>query len=88
MEALHIGLPTARKPSMDMTANPQPSRQPPTLQAARLLRIAEVSETVGLCDSQIYALASRGVFPKPIRLSSRCSRWRASDILTWLEQLQ
>ena len=73
---------------MDVQSRLQPPELRPSLQAASLLRIAEVSAVVGLCGSTIYALAAVGSFPRPIRLSYRCSRWRASEVLTWLEQLQ
>jgi prophage regulatory protein len=58
------------------------------LAGARLLRIADVCHLVGLSASQVYQLMVEGAFPQPLRLSSRCSRWRARDVQAWLEALQ
>jgi prophage regulatory protein len=58
------------------------------LAGARLLRIADVCHLVGLSASQVYQLTAEGAFPQPLRLSSRCSRWRARDVQAWLEGLQ
>lgn len=58
------------------------------LESARLLRIGDVSHAVGLCQSQIYQLIAMGRFPAPIKLSPRCSRWRAATVLAWLAGVQ
>jgi prophage regulatory protein len=67
--------------------NPAPELGP-ELAGARLLRIADVCHLVGLSASQVYQLIAEGAFPQPLRLSSRCSRWRARDVQAWLEALQ
>jgi predicted DNA-binding transcriptional regulator AlpA len=33
----------------------------------------------------LYRLRAAGKFPQPVRLSTRCTRWRESDILQWLK---
>lgn len=52
------------------------------------MRISDVSHAVGLSSSQIYQLITENAFPAPIKLSSRCSRWRAREVHAWLEALQ
>lgn len=50
-----------------------------------LLPLSVVEGVVGLGKSAIYSRVARGDFPKPIRLSVKCSRWRAGEISAWLE---
>lgn len=38
----------------------------------------------GLKESAIRAAVGAGTFPRPLRLSYRCSRLRAGDIRAWL----
>ena len=51
----------------------------------RFLRRREVEEMTGLSRSTIYALMSRGEFPKPIKVSKRAVRWRLDVIEGWQE---
>lgn len=46
-----------------------------------LLHLPTVIAMTGLSRSTIYA---RQDFPRPVRLSARCVRWRAGDVLAWL----
>ncbi len=50
-----------------------------------LLPISVVEELIGLRKSAIYRRVACGDFPEPMRLSSKCSRWRAGDVAAWLE---
>ena len=45
-----------------------------------IFRLLDVKQCVGLSKSQIYALAARGDFPKPFKLSERASGWDAAAI--------
>ncbi len=49
-----------------------------------LLRLKVVEGIVGMSKSWIYEQIARGAFPEPIRLSVKCSRWRAADVAEWL----
>jgi prophage regulatory protein len=51
----------------------------------RLLRLAEVEETIGLKRSTIYKMAQEGRFPKPVKLTERSSAWRNSEIQEWID---
>ena len=52
----------------------------------KLLRWPDVQPRVGICRSHAHDLASRGLFPSPIKLSERCSAWVESDINSWIEE--
>lgn len=49
-----------------------------------LLRKQVVSLLVGLRDRHIDTLVKRNQFPRPIKLSARCVRWRSGDVKKWL----
>jgi prophage regulatory protein len=51
----------------------------------RFLDFPEVSETVKLSRTPIRNRIKAGTFPAPVALSSRCVRWRSTDIAAWLE---
>lgn len=54
---------------------------------ARLLRIAEVGERVGLGKTKIYALIKDGEFPEPTKVG-KASRWLSRDVTEWIEARQ
>jgi len=49
----------------------------------RILRIADVEQSVGLKKSTIYALVQKKEFPSPIKLGSRSSGFLLSEINQW-----
>lgn len=49
-----------------------------------LLRVAVVESLTGMTRGTIYRKVKEGNFCQPIRLNSRCSRWRAGDVQAWL----
>lgn len=49
-----------------------------------LLRIADVTRTVGLGRSAIYKQIREGDFPSPVRLGERAVAWRANEIQEWV----
>jgi len=50
-----------------------------------ILRLSDVKQLVRLSKSQIYALAARGKFPKPFKLSERASGFDAASVQAWIE---
>jgi prophage regulatory protein len=56
----------------------------PAKMADALLRIRIVEALTGLGRSKIYAMLARDEFPQPVRLSARCTRFRAGDVQAWL----
>lgn len=53
---------------------------------ARILRLPEVVELVGLKTSTIYTAMREGRFPASVRLGARTVGWRAGDITRWLAE--
>jgi prophage regulatory protein len=60
------------------------SKSPPRTNPARIIRMRELTERVGMCRSQIYNLIDAGEFPRQIRLSSRCVGFYESEIDEWI----
>lgn len=54
--------------------------------AQQIQKLVEVKKNTGLSGSSIYRLASKGQFPKPIKLSQRSSGWLKSEIDEWLDE--
>lgn len=51
----------------------------------RLLRRRQVEEITGMSRSTIYKMMQSGEFPRPVRIGPSAVRWRASDIVAWVE---
>ncbi len=49
-----------------------------------LIRLPDVQRMTGLGRSQIYALAKKDRFPRPVKLSERCSAWVSSEVAAWI----
>lgn len=88
--ALHTRLKTAAKrpPTQDpIPGLPQPQTRQPEWAALHddaLLKLALVVALTGLSGSYLYRKIATHQFPAPVRLGSRCSRWRAGDVKQWL----
>lgn len=48
------------------------------------LRRRAVEEITGLSRSTIYAMMSRGLFPRPVKLTGKAVGWPESSIAAWL----
>tara|TARA_R110000737_G_scaffold67694_2_gene95702 strand:- start:3747 stop:3944 length:198 start_codon:yes stop_codon:yes gene_type:complete len=51
----------------------------------KLIKIKEVLALTGLSKSHAYALAQKGLFPKPVKLTLRSSAWVQAEINDWIE---
>ena len=51
---------------------------------ARLARLPKTMELTGVKRSSLYAMVKAGQFPKPIKLSSRCSAWVVAELEEWI----
>jgi prophage regulatory protein len=51
----------------------------------KLIRIKTVREMTGLSRSYVYALAYKGQFPQPVKLSERSSAWIESEVQAWID---
>lgn len=54
---------------------------------SRYLRLPEVLEIFPVSKSTWWAGVRDGRFPRPVKLSARCSAWAAEDIRALLKQL-
>jgi prophage regulatory protein len=52
---------------------------------ARLLRLPQVMERVGLRRAAIYKLVSEGRFPQRVKLGGRAVGWVESEIQEWIK---
>ena len=50
-----------------------------------LLRIKTVTQATGLSSATVYRKLAAGEFPEPVRLGSRCTRWKAADVRAWIQ---
>lgn len=50
----------------------------------RFIRIKEVMEMTGLGKSTVWAWVAKEKLPKPIKLSSRVTVWRMSDLQAFI----
>ena len=46
----------------------------------RLLSARDAARKYGTSSSWMWDMASRGLVPKPVKLSARCSRWLESEV--------
>ena len=53
----------------------------------RLLTLQEVCQITKLSRASVYRFIEAGNFPRRVKVGPRASRWRASDLLAWMEQL-
>ncbi len=52
----------------------------------QLLRLKQVCEITGLKRSTLYRLCQRGEFEGPIKISERCSAWRATAVAEFIKR--
>ena len=55
------------------------------LDDARLIRLREVMAKTGLSRSYVYALAQKGQFPQPVKLTERSSAWVQAEVQEWID---
>lgn len=51
----------------------------------QLQKLPEVLAITGLSRAHLYALAKKGAFPKPVKLSERSSAWVENEINEWVQ---
>lgn len=49
------------------------------------IRLPEVRRITGLGTTSIYTMASRGDFPKQVKLGPRCVAWIRSEVQAWAQ---
>lgn len=61
------------------------SESQPVNVANPMVDVKTLSRTVGVSVPTLYRWMSEQGFPRPIKLSARCSRWPMADIEAWIE---
>lgn len=59
---------------------------PPTLHPEQRLKLQQVMALTGRGRTKTYAEIKAGKHPAPERDGPRCSRWRAGDVLDYLQR--
>lgn len=52
----------------------------------QFMRREDVIRVTGLSAPRIYALAAKGQFPKPVKVSSRAAGWVKAEVAEWAQQ--
>ncbi|MFT9016446.1 MAG: AlpA family phage regulatory protein [Acetobacter sp.] len=52
----------------------------------RMMTRKEVEQMINIKCTTIYRWMQEGTFPSPVRFSSRCVRWRESDVRNWVDE--
>lgn len=74
-------------PSLPM-ASLKPNQPTVVSPGERLLRLPELVRTIGVSRATVYRYVGSGRLPVPVKLSTRCVAWRASEITAWMAALQ
>ncbi|KAB2681768.1 MULTISPECIES: helix-turn-helix transcriptional regulator [Brucella/Ochrobactrum group] len=56
-------------------------------ETTRLMPLQEVIKITGIQRATIYKKINEGSFPKAVKLSPTCVRWRSDEIQQWIEEL-
>lgn len=59
-----------------------------TLPTTGYLRLPSVLSVIPVSSSTLWRLVRQNKFPKPTKLSSRVTAWRAEDVYSWIESTQ
>ena len=51
----------------------------------KVLKVKQVAEEINVSVPQVYKLASKGTFPKQIKLGERGSGWLRTEVDAWLQ---
>lgn len=51
-----------------------------------MLKADEVCRLLGIGASTLWKWVAEGNFPPPVRLSNKCSRWRACDVHRFIDE--
>lgn len=57
----------------------------PTRATNLMVDVKTLSRTVGVSVPTLYRWMGELGFPRPIKLSARCSRWPMADVEEWIE---
>jgi len=55
------------------------------LTMGRFIRMRDLVKMVPVSKAHIWRLVQAGKFPRPIKLSEKCTAWKVADIEDWLK---
>lgn len=76
--------PLARPAVPTQNPTPQPLITPQDPDA--LLKVKDTCALVGMCAASVYRKVREGAFPKPVKIGTRCTRWRSGDVRKWINE--
>jgi prophage regulatory protein len=76
-----MNLPTAANDNVAQKPNPLSN-------GATLLRFSDVILATSIGSSTIYRKIAANQFPRPLRLGPGSVRWRASEVVEWIDGLE
>jgi prophage regulatory protein len=56
-------------------------------QMTQLLKLRDVMKITTLGSTTIYRKMDEGSFPRPLKISPQCVRWREGDVAAWINSL-
>jgi prophage regulatory protein len=56
---------------------------PPVHQPIQFYRLPQLKARLSVSGSSIWSWVQKGTFPKPIKLSERCTAWDAASVERW-----
>lgn len=51
----------------------------------RIMRIREVTKTIGLGRATLYKMLEAGEFPRPIKLGARSIGFKSEEVQDWID---
>jgi prophage regulatory protein len=58
----------------------------PAQSVTQFYRLPTLQAKLGISRSHIWAMVKEGKFPKPIKLSPKCTVWNAADVERWVQE--
>lgn len=68
-----------------MKGTPSPAYNP-SPRKKRLIRKPEVLSCTGLSNTTLYDLVKQGLFPSPVRLTTRSVAWKEDEVDQWIAE--
>jgi len=53
----------------------------------KLLRVHEVAKKIGISVAMVWKITKAGEMPSPVKIGSHCTRWRCSEIDSYIASL-
>jgi predicted DNA-binding transcriptional regulator AlpA len=78
---------TTRTPANRAPIHDPASEVSPLVADIALIDVRAVAELLGVSESWVWERTKGGHFPQPVRLGSRCTRWRVRDIRLYVASL-